>query len=131
MSGRAVRIPARTRADIPSTVTVPAGDRAAEIVVCGVDGGVQRVGLRLRVTVPELSALTVEHVAVHGDHIAYGLANRGTTALVPRLAVRADGGGSFTAVRRRRRRRDDGAGGTTAPRSESPCVEAELTGATT
>ncbi|MER5214678.1 hypothetical protein ABT063_30015 [Streptomyces sp. NPDC002838] len=88
---RTVRVPARTRADVPFTVTVPAGDRSAEIVARGPNGGVQRVGLRLRVTVPELSALTVEHVAVRGDHIAYDLVNRGTTALVPRLAVRADG----------------------------------------
>lgn len=184
---RAVRIPARTRADVPFTVTVPAGDRGAETVARGPDGGVRSVGLRLRVTVPELSAPTVEHIAPRADHIAYDLINRGTTALVRRLAVRADGllgpvpdraprilplelprgrrlhltepwpgrpdrpdrpaldavdvrltvrvtaaggagdtaGAAVMAVRRRRRRGHDGA----AP--ESPCTEAELTGATT
>ncbi|KOU63034.1 hypothetical protein ADK57_23270 [Streptomyces sp. MMG1533] len=87
----AVRVPARTRADVPFTVRVPPGDRRAEIVARDADGGTRRVGLQLRVTVPRLSALTVEDVAVHGDRITYELVNRGTTALVPKLAVRADG----------------------------------------
>ena len=88
---RTVRVPARTRADVPFTVTVPADDRRAEIVARGTDGGTRSVGLRLRVTVPDLSALTVEQVAVHGDRITYELVNRGTTALMPQLAVRAEG----------------------------------------
>jgi hypothetical protein len=91
----AVRVPARTRAEVPFTVTVPAdaapGERSGEIVVRQSTG--RRVALRLLVRVggPELSALTVEHVAVRGDRITYELVNRGTTDLVPRLAVRADG----------------------------------------
>ncbi|MEV0640043.1 hypothetical protein AB0I77_34900 [Streptomyces sp. NPDC050619] len=88
---RTVGVPARTRADVPFTVTVPAGDRAAEIVAHGADGGDRRIRLQLRATIPELSALTVEHVAVRGDRIAYELVNRGTTALAPKLAVRAEG----------------------------------------
>jgi hypothetical protein len=87
----AVRVPARTRADVPFTVTVPAGDRAAEIVARGTDGRTRRVALQVRVAVPELSALTVEHVSVRGDGIAYEVVNRGTTTLAPKLAVRADG----------------------------------------
>ncbi|MBT2419749.1 hypothetical protein J7F01_06300 [Streptomyces sp. ISL-22] len=86
-----VRVPARTRADVPFTVTVPAADRTVEIVARDTDGRDRRVGLRLRADFPELSALTVEHVAVRGDGIAYELVNRGTTAITPRLSVRADG----------------------------------------
>ncbi|MCF1599993.1 hypothetical protein, partial [Streptomyces muensis] len=87
----AVRVPGRTRADVPFTVTVPAADRTVEIVARDADGRERSVGVRLRVALPELSALTVEHVAVRGDGIAYELVNRGTTTLVPKLAVRADG----------------------------------------
>ncbi|MGW6736838.1 COG1470 family protein [Streptomyces sp. NPDC055013] len=91
----AVRIPARTRAEVPFTVTVPPGtapgDRSGEIVARDADGRERTVPLRLRVTGPELSALTVEHVRVHADGITYELVNRGTTALAPSLAIRADG----------------------------------------
>lgn len=87
----AVRVPARTRADVPFTVTVPADDRTAEIVARDTDGRTRRIPLQLRSTVPELSALTVEHVSVRADRITYELVNRGTTTLVPKLAVRADG----------------------------------------
>ncbi|MFB7335462.1 hypothetical protein ACFC00_28040 [Streptomyces adustus] len=94
-AGAEVRIPARTRADVPFTVTVPAdaapGDRSGTIVARGGDGRTATVPLRLRVGGPELSALTVEHVAVHADRITYELVNRGTTVLAPRLAVRASG----------------------------------------
>ena len=86
-----VRVPARTRAEVPFTVTVPAADRSAGIVARDTDGRSRTVRLQLRATVPVLSALTVEHVSVRGDRIAYELVNRGTTALVPTLAVRADG----------------------------------------
>lgn len=90
-----VRVPARTRADVPFTVTVPPGtapgDRAGTIVARDGEGRTATVGVRLRAVGPALSALTVEHVAVHGDRISYELVNRGTTALVPTLAVRADG----------------------------------------
>ncbi|MEW2046396.1 hypothetical protein [Streptomyces sp. NPDC005476] len=88
-------IPARTRAEVPFTVTVPAdaapGDRAGELVVRDAAGRRSAVRLLIRVAGPRLAALTVEHVAVHGDRITYELVNRGTTALVPRLAVHADG----------------------------------------
>ncbi|MGW7259624.1 COG1470 family protein [Streptomyces sp. NPDC054834] len=90
-----VRVPARTRADVPFTVTVPAGtapgERAGTIVARDGDGRTAAVDVRLRTVGPALSALTVEHVAVRGDRISYELVNRGTTALVPMLAVRADG----------------------------------------
>ncbi|GHH08386.1 COG1470 family protein [Streptomyces lanatus] len=90
-----VRIPGRTRAEVPFTVTVPTGtapgDRSGEIVARDTEGRVETVGLRLRVTGPELSALTVERVAVGPDGITYELVNRGTTPLTPTLAVRADG----------------------------------------
>lgn len=86
-----VRVPARTRADVPFTVTVPTADRTVEIVARDADGDERRVRVQLRATVPELSALTVEHVRVSGDRIEYELVNRGTTPLVPKLAVHADG----------------------------------------
>ncbi|OQR59390.1 hypothetical protein B6E66_35625 [Streptomyces maremycinicus] len=88
-------IPARTRAEVPFTVTVPAdappGDRAAALLVRDSGGRESAVRLLIRVGGPELAALTVEHVAVRGDRITYELVNRGTTVLVPRLAVHADG----------------------------------------
>ncbi|MFD8743586.1 hypothetical protein [Streptomyces sp. NPDC059616] len=89
-----VTVPARTRADVPFTVTVPAGatpgDRPAAIVVRGGDRTVG-VPVRLRVGGPTLAALTVEDVTVSGRVIHYTLVNRGNAVLAPRLAVRADG----------------------------------------
>ncbi|MDX2544314.1 hypothetical protein ACOT81_28860 [Streptomyces sp. WI04-05B] len=89
-----VRVPAQTRADVPFTVRVPEGtppgDRAATITARA-SGRTATVRVRLRVGGPRLAALTVEHVAVRGDRIAYELVNRGTTDLTPTLAVRADG----------------------------------------
>ncbi|MFF3938793.1 COG1470 family protein [Streptomyces phaeofaciens] len=91
----ALRVPARTRAEVPFAVTVPSdaapGERTGAIVVRESTG--RRVALRLLVRVggPELPALTVEHVAVRADRITYELVNRGTTELVPTLAVRARG----------------------------------------
>jgi len=91
----AVRVPARTRADIPFTMNVPAtaapGDRTGTIAARDTDGREATVRLQLRVNGPELSALTVEHLAVHGDRITYDLVNRGTTPLTPSLAVHATG----------------------------------------
>ncbi|WP_314224872.1 hypothetical protein [Streptomyces zaehneri] len=91
----ALGIPARTRAEVPFTVTVPAdappGDRAGRLLVRDSTGRESAVRLLIRVGGPELAALTVEHVAVRGDRITYELVNRGTTDLVPRLAVHADG----------------------------------------
>ncbi|SOD86099.1 hypothetical protein [Streptomyces sp. Ag109_G2-15] len=90
-----LRVPARTRAEVPFTVTVPTGaapgDRSGTITARDADGRTAAVALRLRVGGPALSALTVEHVAVRGDRITYELVNRGTTTLVPKLAVHADG----------------------------------------
>ncbi|MCG7210007.1 hypothetical protein [Streptomyces arenae] len=90
-----VRVPARTRADVPFTVTVPVGaapgDRTGTLVARDADGRTGTVRIRLRVGGPALSALTVEHLAVHGDRITYELVNRGTTVLVPKIAVHADG----------------------------------------
>lgn len=90
-----VRVPGRTRADVPFTVAVPAaaapGDRVGVVTVRGDDGRKAAVRILLRVGGPALAALTVEHVAVRGDRITYELVNRGTTALVPRLAVHAEG----------------------------------------
>ncbi|MDF3142574.1 MULTISPECIES: hypothetical protein [unclassified Streptomyces] len=88
---REVRVPARTRAEVPFTMTVPDGDRTAEIVALGADGRAQRLRLHLRASVPKVSALTVEHVSVRADGITYELVNRGTTPLVPQLSVRVDG----------------------------------------
>ncbi|MGW2105363.1 hypothetical protein [Streptomyces sp. NPDC001948] len=89
-----VTVPARTRADVPFTVTVPTGatpgDRPAAIVVRGGDRTVG-VPVRLRVGGPTLAALTVEDVTVSGRTIHYTLVNRGNAVLAPRLAVRVDG----------------------------------------
>ncbi|GHK05823.1 hypothetical protein SY2F82_76200 [Streptomyces sp. Y2F8-2] len=89
-----VTVPARSRADVPFTVAVPAGAAPGDhpgSVVASADGRSTAVRLRLRVVGPALSALTVEHMAVRGGRITYELVNRGTTVLTPRLAVRADG----------------------------------------
>ncbi|MEV6481037.1 hypothetical protein [Streptomyces sp. NPDC051576] len=90
-----VRVPARTRADVPFTATVPAtappGDRTGTLVARDTEGREATVRLRLRVGGPKLEALTVEHIAVHGDRITYELVNRGTTPLTPSLAVHATG----------------------------------------
>ncbi|MGW6141757.1 COG1470 family protein [Streptomyces sp. NPDC055140] len=91
---REVRIPARTRAEVPFTVTVPAdatpGDHPGA-VVASANGRDSGVSVHLRVSGPTLSALTVERVRVAGGRISYDLVNRGNTVLTPRLAVRADG----------------------------------------
>ncbi|MFF9408688.1 hypothetical protein ACF1B0_24660 [Streptomyces anandii] len=90
-----VRVPARTRADVPFTITVPdtgaPGDLAGTIGARDGDGHRATVRIRLRAAGPALAALTVEHVAVHGDRITYELVNRGTTVLAPHLAVHAEG----------------------------------------
>ncbi|WP_116212129.1 hypothetical protein [Streptomyces olivoreticuli] len=99
LAARRVRIPARTRADVPFTVAVPSaaepGDHSGALVVSG-EGRQVRVRLGLRVTgAPALRALAVEHVRVGreggGAVIRYALVNRGNTVLSPRLAIRADG----------------------------------------
>lgn len=93
---REVTVPPRTRADVPFTVTVPSGatpgDHLGEVVARG-GGRDERVALRLRVSGPALSALTVERVRVDAGagRISYDLVNRGNTVLEPRVAVRAEG----------------------------------------
>ncbi|MCK7625051.1 hypothetical protein MUU72_18370 [Streptomyces sp. RS10V-4] len=95
-----VTVPPRTRAGVPFTVTVPRdaapGSRTGTLTVTGGGSGARaRIPVRVRVTGAALSALTVEHLAVRRQGgaavIRYTLVNRGTTALRPRLAVRADG----------------------------------------
>ncbi|MER5362158.1 DUF916 domain-containing protein [Streptomyces sp. NPDC002785] len=89
-----VTVPARTRADVPFSVTVPTsatpGDHPGAIVVRSGDRSVG-VRVRLRVGGPTLAALTVEDVTVSGRTIHYTLVNRGNTALAPRISVGADG----------------------------------------
>lgn len=90
----AVRIPARTRADVPFSVSVPPGATPGDhpgAIVASADGRSAAVRVRLRVGGPALPALTVEHVTYHGGRVSYELVNRGNTVLGPKLAVRADG----------------------------------------
>ncbi|WP_405888449.1 hypothetical protein OG762_27215 [Streptomyces sp. NBC_01136] len=89
-----LRVPARTRADVPFTVNIPAGATPGDhpgAIVADADGRSSAVRLHLRLAGPTLSALTVEHVTVHAGRISYELVNRGNTVLTPKLAVRADG----------------------------------------
>ncbi|MFS8200716.1 hypothetical protein ACLVWQ_18785 [Streptomyces sp. CWNU-52B] len=91
---RTVRVPARTRAEVPFTVSVPAGTTPGDhpgAILASSGGRTAAVRVHLRVGGPTLSALTVEHVKVHDGHISYELVNRGTTVLTPRLAVHAEG----------------------------------------
>ncbi|MEV0604455.1 hypothetical protein AB0I82_34875 [Streptomyces sp. NPDC050315] len=98
-AARTVRVPARTRAEVPFTVTVPAGtapgDHPAALRVREQRGAERAVRLHLRVSGPTLAALTVENVSVAARGgaavIRYDLVNRGNTTLDPRVAVRADG----------------------------------------
>ncbi|MFG2880079.1 hypothetical protein ACGFYU_34555 [Streptomyces sp. NPDC048337] len=97
-AGATVKIPPRTRAVVPFTVTVPPasppGDHPAAVVAT--EAG-HEVGVRvhLRVSGPTLAALTVEDVAVRGKGaaavVAYTLVNRGNVALTPELALHAEG----------------------------------------
>ncbi|MGR4883448.1 hypothetical protein ACIPUC_29115 [Streptomyces sp. LARHCF249] len=97
-AGATVKVPPRTRAVVPFTLTVPPasppGDHPAAVVAT--EGG-HEVGVRvhLRVSGPALAALTVEDVAVRGRGsaavVAYTLVNRGNVALAPDLALEAGG----------------------------------------
>ncbi|WP_406861284.1 hypothetical protein [Streptomyces solicamelliae] len=94
-AARGITVPARTRADVPFAVTVPAdaapGERTGAVVV-GAAGREVRVRVHLRVSGPRLAALTMERVRVdHAGTVHYTLVNRGNTVLAPRLSVRADG----------------------------------------
>ncbi|WP_306323784.1 MULTISPECIES: hypothetical protein [unclassified Streptomyces] len=99
-----VKVPARTRAEVPFSVTVPAGATPGDhpgAVVASAGGRDSGVSVHLRVSGPTLSALTVENVRVGKSAIAYDVVNRGNTTLAPRLAVAADG--VFGAVLDRKR----------------------------
>ncbi|MEU8774582.1 hypothetical protein [Streptomyces sp. NPDC048606] len=94
-----VRIPPRTRAVVPFTVSVPPastpGDHPA-VVVAGEAGREVDVRIHLRVGGPTLAALTVEDVSVRGRGaatvVAYTLVNRGNVVLTaPVLAPAARG----------------------------------------
>ncbi|MFE5675050.1 hypothetical protein ACFQ7B_07830 [Streptomyces erythrochromogenes] len=97
-AGATVKIPPRTRAVVPFTVTVPPGsppgDHPAAVIAAeaGREAGVR---VHLRVSGPTLAALTVEDVAVRGRGaaavVAYTLVNRGNVVLAPELDVRAEG----------------------------------------
>jgi hypothetical protein len=131
LARRSLTIPARTRADIPFTVTIPEdaspGDHPGAIVALdtrvdtapgNVAIGVRRaVGARvyLKVTGPTLPALSVEHVTVsHGQPlvpglgnsgatIRYTLVNRGNVTLTPRVRFTAKGLFGRTLLDRRAR----------------------------
>ncbi|MER5869905.1 hypothetical protein [Streptomyces sp. NPDC002044] len=97
-AGSTVKVPPRTRAVVPFTITVPPasppGDHPAAVVAA--EGG-RETGVRvhLRVSGPTLAALTVEDVSVRGRgaaaEVAYALVNRGNVALAPELSLRAEG----------------------------------------
>ncbi|MEU1821726.1 hypothetical protein ABZ502_04615 [Streptomyces abikoensis] len=98
LAARRVTVPPRTRADVPLTVTVPAGtalgDRSAVVTASG-DGRRVPVPMAVRVAGTALAALSVEHVRVSGRGrdavIHYALVNRGNITLAPRLTIRAEG----------------------------------------
>ncbi|MEV0324477.1 WxL protein peptidoglycan domain-containing protein [Streptomyces sp. NPDC050658] len=91
---REVKVPPRSRAEVPFSVSVPEnavpGDHPGAVVARegGRDAGVR---VHLRVSGPTLSALTVEHVKVADGRITYDVVNRGNTVLTPKLAVHAEG----------------------------------------
>ncbi|MFJ4522822.1 hypothetical protein ACIP4Y_18025 [Streptomyces sp. NPDC088810] len=91
----ALTVPARARAEVPLTVTVPRGaapgDHTGAILARDAYGRTATAPVRLRVGGPAPAALTVEHLAVHTGRITYEPVDRGTTVHVPTLAVRADG----------------------------------------
>ncbi|MFB6812847.1 hypothetical protein, partial [Streptomyces sp. NPDC056387] len=93
-----VKVPPRTRAVVPFTVTLPPAALPGEhpcAVVATADGHEVGVRVHLRVGGPTLAALTVEDVSVRGKGasavIAYTLVNRGNVTLAPELALRAEG----------------------------------------
>ena len=89
-----VTIPARTRAEVPFTVAVPAdtppGEQTATITASA-GGRSEPIRVHLRVSGPKVPALTVEDVSYSGGSVHYTLVNRGNTALSPRVALHTDG----------------------------------------
>ncbi|WP_406304700.1 DUF916 domain-containing protein [Streptomyces sp. NBC_00885] len=94
LASERVRVPPRTRAQIPFSVTVPPGALPGDHpgAIMAASGG-REAGLRihLRVSGPTLAAFTVEQVKISGGAIHYTLVNRGNTVLTPRVTIRADG----------------------------------------
>ncbi|MFE6164563.1 hypothetical protein ACFQ7F_37260 [Streptomyces sp. NPDC056486] len=91
---RKVKVPPRTRADVPFSVSVPEGAVPGDhpgVIVAREGGRDAGVRVHLRVSGPTLSALTVEHVKAEAGRISYDVVNRGNTILTPRLKVHADG----------------------------------------
>ncbi|WP_328377279.1 DUF916 domain-containing protein [Streptomyces sp. NBC_00440] len=95
-AARTVKVPARTSARVPFSVTVPTsaepGDHPAAIVAAA-GGHETGVRVQLRVSGPTLSALTVEDVRIDKGRglIHYTVVNRGNTALTPHLDIRTEG----------------------------------------
>lgn len=89
-----VTIPARTRAEVPFTVTVPAdtppGEQTATITTSA-GGRSEPIRIHLRVSGPKVPALTVEDVSYSGGSVRYTLVNRGNTPLSPRVSLHTDG----------------------------------------
>ncbi|MFJ8075188.1 hypothetical protein ACIQ7Q_14970 [Streptomyces sp. NPDC096176] len=94
LAGEKVTIPARTRADVPFTVTVPANTPPGEqtgTITASAGGRDEPIRIHLRVSGPKVPALTVEDVSVSGGSVHYTLVNRGNTPLSPRVTLRTDG----------------------------------------
>lgn len=100
-----VTVPARTRAEVPFTVTVPAngtpGDHPGQVRVA-LRERTAKVPVRLRVTGQTLPALAVENMRVEGEGVRYTVVNRGNTVLTPRLALHAQGWRGTVAERKAR-----------------------------
>lgn len=100
-----VRVPARTRADVPFAVTVPAGaepgDLSGTVVARDAGGRTATVRLRLRVAGPALAALTVEHLSVgaDGSPTSWSTAVRPSSCRGSRCARTASSAGFWTARR--------------------------------
>ncbi|WP_185922086.1 hypothetical protein, partial [Streptomyces sp. WAC06614] len=93
-----VKVPPRTRAVVPFTVTVPPGAAPGDhpVAVVAAEGGHEAgVRVHLRVSGPQVAALTVEDVRVRGrgpaTEVAYALVNRGNVALAPEVGITAEG----------------------------------------
>ncbi|MCB5179086.1 COG1470 family protein [Streptomyces antimicrobicus] len=93
-----VKVPPRTRAVVPFTVTVPPAAAPGDhpVAVVATEGGHEAdVRVHLRVSGPQVAALTVEDVRVRGRGagtvVAYALVNRGNVALAPEVGIDARG----------------------------------------
>ncbi|MFK4224299.1 hypothetical protein [Streptomyces sp. NPDC019890] len=94
LASETLTVPGRTRAEIPFSVTVPAGALPGDhpgAIMAASGGRESGVRIHLRVSGPTLAAFTVEDVRIFAGAIHYTLVNRGNTALTPRVGFRADG----------------------------------------